>query len=927
MIFGNDSKGTIIVAGNMIGYDNFIDSNFTKPFLENEPLEVLFPPDHGSSGSNYQFNSPLGETVVGLFSMERGRRTRYFPEESRDRELPYQTEIDITYTPTLNSGIRPISDRGVSADNGTDAFLLKGSIVRGVKSGAKRFYAGPFKGFSKESQGVCIGATAVNLMDGSDCVGYLKGSFYENGYNPSAQDIFRYSDSMRTAVNWRYPFNTDFMFGTPYNGLDYSFLNIKERFKRPIPYDMKDTTDKSVSAVLISPRHAIIHADTDISGASIKFDCGTTGCEKGKFQTPTVSTVHTFKQMWDAIGFGNENQNQDTLSAFNQLKSYFDGIKVVTFASRVSGTRPISIVNVNMSEPIYYGLSIDQHSRGNHGVFCPPIGYDTFDPSSTQLMVFNEKQECDRVQGSEKEGLSIWGRTISITPSDIGSSVITYYRGTPVFLGFISAASNRQGSCEASIVGTGIGSTKNIAFPWGSNWSPIGFLNAYLSLVGVSANGITLVRTDTDTSEQYPYPSIPFEFGNRKIVLLSDIQTRVRMRSVSGGSGLAGPNMRNTIPELDVEGITPTVLPPSVVPPGGEVPLPPIPPCLAIYGQGSTADVERLTRCWMKLWYDVIKFTIPIIKRKIYCSCYCTLTGDHWPYSDSIGGSEYDVPVWKPYDPAMYDCHLSVCNWIREFYKSLGYNVNVNCPTTYDRFYQPNGCNPGQIPVPPGSDICWDISSKYEIQREWERLRNLLGFNTFAWIFLNVSDQRLACNAFRTFFYDEDWRRQWIDPIKNDPCPCGPWNYPGRNTNEDGTPIHIDPIFEFPPVGPAPILVDGNGNPIGTLTEDQECIRCIAQMCETTLQEPLPERTPWYDLGDLLIGCISQLPLGSPSSDDLRKTQAQCVLEKCLARFGNGYHEFDRGISCPLPCKVSCEELANTVRTGVFPPGCPPCPT
>ena len=160
MIFGTDCKASVIAAGNMIGYNIFTGDDFVKPFIEGEQLQLLYPPDHGSSGSNYQFDSHLGTTVLGIFSGERNRTTIYFPETEElsinaDVVFPYQTELDITTLPTPNTGLRPISDRNITGDNGIDAFPLKGSIIVGSISGARRFYAGPFKGFTKELECVC----------------------------------------------------------------------------------------------------------------------------------------------------------------------------------------------------------------------------------------------------------------------------------------------------------------------------------------------------------------------------------------------------------------------------------------------------------------------------------------------------------------------------------------------------------------------------------------------------------------------------------------------------------------------------------------------------------------------------------------------------------------------------------------------------
>lgn len=515
MIFGNQSKGTVIAAMNMPGYDLFIDSDFTKPFEENEPLEMLYPPDHPNSGSNYVFDTPMGVDTLGTFSFEWGRGTHYFPEVSKlavnkDYAFPYQSEIEIVFTPTLNSGMRPLTDRAITADNGVDAFFLKGSVIRGKVSGAKRFYAGPFKGFTKEIEGVCQGATSVNLMDGSDCAGYLKGSFYEHGFDPAVHNLFTYSDQPQTKINWKSSINSLFMANTPYNGLNYAWANLRDRFKRPIPYSMTDTTDKSVFAVLISPQHAIVHENANVDGITLRFDCGRYGCNKGEIQTRQIASSRIFKQMWDAIGFVNENRDAETLARFNQLKAYFNGVKVLTFTEPLNDPRPISLMDAERSEPIFYALSIGQEGRGHHGVFCPPIGSTQFDPGNPQTLLFNATQVCSSISNQAKHPLKFITRTTGISRGDIGSSVVTYYRGLPIFLGFISNASHADGNASASIVGTGIGSSKEVKFPWGASWSPYTFLNAYLSLSGQQTETIATVRMDIDTVNQYPYPEIPF---------------------------------------------------------------------------------------------------------------------------------------------------------------------------------------------------------------------------------------------------------------------------------------------------------------------------------------------------------------------------------------------------------------------------------
>jgi len=518
MIFGNDCRATVIAAGNMMGYDIFTGSDFVKPFVEGEQLQLLYPPDHGNSGSNYLFDSHLGSTVFGIFSGERGRQTLYYPETENlvvnpDEPFPYQTEMDIVSLPTFNSGLRPITDRDITADNGIDAFPLKGSIIVGAVSGAKRFYAGPFKGFTKEIECICEGATAVNLIDGTDCKGNLKGSYYESGFDPALHNLFNYSDQPRTIVDINTPFNEFFMANTPYEELDYTWINVRNRFKRPVPYSMLSNNDKGVSAVLITQQHAIVSAEADIDNENLRFYAGASG-----FITPSISSsVTTFKQMWDAIGFVNENSSAETLARFNELKSYFDDIKIIKFASALPNTvRPIELLDIHTSDPIFYAIAIGQEARGHHGSFCPPLNGSTFDPSVLPTLLFKGSDACSHMPSSTMHQMEQTIRTISVVRGDNGSPVITYYRGDPVFVGLVTGAGYTYYSdpskrvAFASLRGTGIGSTKPVTFPWGVSWSAFTFLNQYLSISGMAATNKQLIRESTDTNTTYPYPSIPF---------------------------------------------------------------------------------------------------------------------------------------------------------------------------------------------------------------------------------------------------------------------------------------------------------------------------------------------------------------------------------------------------------------------------------
>jgi hypothetical protein len=522
MIFGYQKKATVIAAQNLLGYDNFITSDFSKEFIQGENLEFLYPPDHELAGTKYAHDyMGAASTVFGTYIIEESREGREFQENSslnvnKDFVYPYQTNLQIQYHSSVNSGLRPITDRGVTADLGVDSFIIKGSIISGVSSGAKRFYSGPFKGFTKEIECVCEGATSVNLMDGTDCKGNLKGSYYEEGYSPYKQDIFKYAGEPRMRVDFAQPFSTTFMEGTPYEGLDYTWLNIRDRSKRPIPYSMFTDSGKGVSAVLISPKHAIVSVESDIDVSNLKFYSSESG-----LTTATVATsVSTFKQMWDAIGFVSENTSPAVLEKYEELSSYFDDIKVITFAQALpDDISPIGIIDINTTDPIFFGLAISHEARGHHGIFCPPLNKTEFDPSILPRLTFKQTNYCPQIPSSashELSGTDGTERTVAVVRGDVGSPVITYYRDVPVFLGLVSGAgytyySNPLSNTSFALLrGMGIGSSKEIVFPWGQSWSPLAFLNAYLALVGESVTSIVPIRAESDTNLSYPYPSVSF---------------------------------------------------------------------------------------------------------------------------------------------------------------------------------------------------------------------------------------------------------------------------------------------------------------------------------------------------------------------------------------------------------------------------------
>jgi len=522
MIFGSQKKATVIAANNLPGYDNFVTSDFSKEFTHGENLEISYPPDHILAGNKYTHDyTGIANTIFGNYILEQSRDIKVFEENSvlnvnKDYVYPYQSNFVIQYFPSVSSGLRPITDRGVTADMGVDAFIIKGSIISGISSGAKRFYAGPFKGFTKEIECICEGATAVNLMDGTDCKGNLKGGYYEEGYTPYKQDMFKYAGEPKMRVDFVQPINPTFMKDTPYEGLNYSWLNIRDRAKRPIPYSMFTDSGKGVSAVLITPRHAIVSAEADIDVSNLKFYSEASG-----LTTATVSTsVSTFKQMWDAIGFIDENSSSDVLLKYEELSSYFNDIKIITFAQALpNDITPVGIIDINSTDPIFFALAISQEARGHHGIFCPPINKTDFNPSVLPKLTFKQTNRCSDIPISashELVGTDGTERTIAVVRGDVGSPVITYYQDSPVFVGLVSGAgytyySNPLSDISFALLrGVGIGSSKQILFPWGQSWSPLSFLNAYLRIVGQGVVSVVPVRSENDTNETYPYPAVTF---------------------------------------------------------------------------------------------------------------------------------------------------------------------------------------------------------------------------------------------------------------------------------------------------------------------------------------------------------------------------------------------------------------------------------
>ncbi len=504
MIFGNNRIATIIVASNLPGYDIFLTDDFTKSFSESEPIRILYPPDHPKAGEYFvqnftQFTND--ETIFGVV-VDETQRITYTKEESTnitvnpDAFLPYQTELNIAQFVTTQTGLRPITDADDETDAGVDAFLLEGSIIVGAYTGAKRYYAGPFKGFTKENESVCEDPVEINLMDGSDCKGWKKGSYYESGYIPSLYDVFSYAGQPAMRVDPNAPFNTEFMKSTPFGGLNYTWLNVRNRRERPIPYSMTSPEGKGVSAVAISQKHAIVLNSVDIDSNYLKFHSNFSGT----ITCSVSSSINTFKQMWDAIGFVNENRDAVTLASFNELKKYFEGIKIITLSNTLPfDIVPIALLDIEDSDSIFWAMAIGQEARGHCGIFCPPLSKSSFTIGTAPELLFtshaNNCASIENVISQELPGSLGTGKTLAVVSGDEGSPVITYYNYSPVFLGFVSNQSQQDSSITsffdvlntphisiANISGIGMGSSKRYEMGWGSFFSPYQILMMYLQL-------------------------------------------------------------------------------------------------------------------------------------------------------------------------------------------------------------------------------------------------------------------------------------------------------------------------------------------------------------------------------------------------------------------------------------------------------------
>jgi len=494
MIFGNNGSISVIAAKNMVGYDIFLTSDFTKEFRNGESVSFYYPPEHPNANQKYQFGLVNGSktTTPCTMSSEDPRTINSEDEELkllRDFVYPYQTSLVLGMNQNTSS-ILPLSDDGMSGGSGYDGFLLKGSVIYGESSGAKRYYAGPFKGYSKEIESVCQGTTAMNIIDGSDCLGWLKGSVYENGYDPKYHDLFSYSDEPKQKVDHRNPYNQFFMHDTPFADINYAWLNVPNRKNRPIPYNMLGTSNKGTYAALITRKHALVLNSRDVAPENLVFYSES----QGLTSVAVSSSVNTFKQMWDAIGFVNENTNATTLQNFNALSTHFDGIKILTLASELpSDVTPVKLYDNYGSNSVFYSLLFDQEGRGHHSAFCPPLTKDSV--VGTAEIRLDTNNICNATSESMQFPTApITTPTSKVVGGDIGSPVVTYNNYASVLMGFLSGYNHTDDKVSGNVIGFGIGSSKMYEFSWGYSFSPMNILNMYLALSGYQATAHQIVE-------------------------------------------------------------------------------------------------------------------------------------------------------------------------------------------------------------------------------------------------------------------------------------------------------------------------------------------------------------------------------------------------------------------------------------------------
>jgi hypothetical protein len=524
MIVGHNREFYIIGASNLPGYDPYLTADFTKAFLVGEDVTVFYPPEHPQANSQYEFDSLNSLSAPFTFIGEQARivlnQEGSILIHKPDYVMPYQTNLVLKMKNDTNSPF-PLNDAGYSGGSGFDAFFIKGSVFKGVQSGARRYYSGPFKGYTKESECVCEGTTATNELDRSDCRGWLKGSIYEIDYDPNFKELFNYVGEPKENVDHRQPFNDEFLTGTPFDSIDYTWCNIPYRQKRPVPYN-KLSDNKGNYAVLIGKKHALISSTTDIDTDNLRFYSESQGLTTAQ----VAHVINSFQELWDACGFIPLGNNQTSLASYAGMSSHFDGIKMVKFTKELpSDIAPVSLYDPVESDPIYYALALGQDGRGHVGVFCPPLAGENTTGKAT--ITFTKDNECNSfpqplVIGGDccgtdcknnpritrsllLDGLFTDYSVGAVLAGDMGGPVITYWNDRPVFLGFMKEKGYEQ-NAYAKMIGVGLGSSKKYEFHWGTSFGLIDLLNLYMALTGNDFLNTPIKTKRNISEEKYPYP-------------------------------------------------------------------------------------------------------------------------------------------------------------------------------------------------------------------------------------------------------------------------------------------------------------------------------------------------------------------------------------------------------------------------------------
>lgn len=555
MIFSSKKQFKIIATKVLPGYANFTTEHFSRDFKGGETLVVYYPPDHPQAGTKYNYtvleesdSDAAGMEVMGLFSSE-SPRVRITDEDFLDENKSYHLDFYVVPFPVKDQDIHPLTNA-----NGYDSFLIKGSIIEGQESGARRFYDGPFKRFTVESQDGCIevlGEATMNGLDGSSCDGYLKGSYYETGYDISRHNLRRYRGTTRHTLDPVDPRNSSFMQDTPFGLFDMTCLAFHDREKRPIPYRM-DVGGHA--AVLITQKHAVISGTKGYaydyrfyspSQGMITVNVVKSSATAGPYSADPAT--RDFKNIWKLLGFAEPDGREQLTNTYNSLMNSFRDCTIVTFDRELpDDVVPAILVDRNESDNIRWGMTIGQEGRSHLLYFCENIKIDVNWRSSY----------CPKCEGDEDvylpPGCFIDDFPRAFCNGDESSPLFTYYRGQdPVFLGFLSEIGKNEigfldyvrgenavmvrGSppnyeCFTNdpieysrsgqlVVGTyysawDIANTTKYLLPWGYEISAQDLLKLWVQLDGdYDIDAVKFQAEIGDTSSTYPYPIVIDEDG------------------------------------------------------------------------------------------------------------------------------------------------------------------------------------------------------------------------------------------------------------------------------------------------------------------------------------------------------------------------------------------------------------------------------